>query len=126
MGLKDIEHKYPSELSGGMQKRVSFARAVVTKPSIILFDEPTAGLDPISSTIIEDCIVELKNKLNSTCVVVTHQLSTIRRAVDYVIMLYHGNIVFNGSVEELLSGKNEYARQFVSASIHGPMDIASR
>ena len=70
--------------------------------------------------------VSLKKELNAACVVVTHQLSTIRRAVDYVIMLYHGNIVFNGSVEELLSGKNEYARQFVSASINGPMNIASR
>ena len=126
VGLSGIEEKYPSELSGGMQKRVGFARAIVTNPNIILYDEPTAGLDPVTSTMIEDYIVQLKKELNAACVVVTHQLSTIKRAVDYVIMLYQGNIVFKGSVDELLYGNNEYARQFVSASITGPMNIASK
>ncbi|MBQ2983531.1 MAG: ATP-binding cassette domain-containing protein [Candidatus Gastranaerophilales bacterium] len=126
VGLEGIEEKFPSELSGGMQKRVGFARAIVTNPEIILYDEPTAGLDPVTSTMIEDYIVHLKNKLNASCVVVTHQLSTIKRAVDYVIMLYQGNIVFQGSVQELLEGNNEYARQFVSASIQGPMNIATK
>ena len=126
VGLSGIEDKYPSELSGGMQKRVGFARAIVTNPNIILYDEPTAGLDPVTSTMIEDYIVNLKNELNAACVVVTHQLSTIKRAVDYVIMLYQGDIVFKGSVNELLCGTNEYARQFVSASIQGPMNIASK
>ena len=126
VGLSGIEEKYPSELSGGMQKRVGFARAIVTNPNIILYDEPTAGLDPVTSTMIEDYIVRLKEELNAACVVVTHQLSTLKRAVDYVIMLYQGDIVFKGSVDELLRGTNEYARQFVSASIHGPMNIASK
>ncbi len=126
VGLEGIEDKFPSELSGGMQKRVGFARAIVTNPQIILYDEPTAGLDPVTSTMIEDYIVQLKKELNASCVVVTHQLSTIKRAVDYVIMLYQGNIVFNGSVAELLQGRNEYARQFVSASIQGPMNIATK
>lgn len=123
VGLEGIEGKYPSELSGGMQKRVSFARAIVTNPTIILYDEPTAGLDPVSSTIIEDYIVELKNKLNATCIVVTHQLSTIRRATDKIIMLYEGKIVFQGTTVEMLSGKSPYAKQFIEASIQGPMDI---
>ena len=126
VGLERIEEKYPSELSGGMQKRVGFARAIVTNPNIILYDEPTAGLDPVTSTMIEDYIVHLKKELNASCIVVTHQLSTIKRAVDNVIMLYQGNIVFSGSVQELLYGKNPYANQFVSASIHGPMNIATR
>ena len=126
VGLDGIEDKYPSELSGGMQKRVGFARAIVTNPQIILFDEPTAGLDPVTSTLIEDYIVQLKNDLNASCVVVTHQLSTIKRAVDNVIMLYQGNVVFSGTVDELLSGKNEYAKQFVGATINGPMNIASK
>ena len=126
VGLDGIEEKYPSELSGGMQKRVGFARAIVTNPQIILYDEPTAGLDPVTSTLIEDYIVQLKKDLNASCVVVTHQLSTIKRAVDNVIMLYQGNVVFEGSVNELLMGKNEYARQFVSAAIDGPMNIASK
>ncbi len=126
VGLEGIEEKYPSELSGGMQKRVGFARAIVTNPNIILYDEPTAGLDPVTSTMIEDYIVHLKKELNASCIVVTHQLSTIKRAVDNVIMLYQGNIVFSGSVQELLYGNNPYANQFVSASIHGPMNIATR
>lgn len=126
VGLEGIEEKFPSELSGGMQKRVGFARAIVTNPNIILYDEPTAGLDPVTSTLIEDYIVQLKKELNAACIVVTHQLSTIKRAVDYVIMLYQGNIVFSGNVQELLYGNNEYARQFVSASIQGPMNIASK
>ena len=126
VGLEGIEDKYPSELSGGMQKRVGFARAIVTNPNIILYDEPTAGLDPVTSTMIEDYIVQLKKDLNAACIVVTHQLSTIKRAVDKVIMLYQGSIVFKGSVEELLRGENPYARQFVSPSIQGPMNIATK
>ncbi len=126
VGLEGIEDKYPSELSGGMQKRVGFARAIVTNPNIILYDEPTAGLDPVTSTMIEDYIVQLKKDLNAACIVVTHQLSTIKRAVDKVIMLYQGSIVFSGGVEELLRGENPYARQFVSASIQGPMNIATK
>ena len=126
VGLEGIEEKFPSELSGGMQKRVGFARAIVTNPNIILYDEPTAGLDPVTSTMIEDYIVRLKKELNATCIVVTHQLSTIKRAVDKVIMLYQGDIVFKGSVQELLNGENEYARQFINASITGPMNIATK
>ena len=125
VGLEGIENLYPSELSGGMQKRVGFARAIVTNPQIILYDEPTAGLDPVTSTIIEDYIVRLKNELNASCIVVTHQLSTIKRAIDYVIMLYHGKIVFKGSVPELLTGANPYAKQFIDASVQGPMNIAT-
>ena len=125
VGLEGIETKYPSELSGGMQKRVSFARAIVTNPKIILYDEPTAGLDPVSSTIIEDYIVHLKKELNATCLVVTHQLSTIRRATDKIVMLYEGKVVFAGTTAEFLSGNDLYAKQFIAASIEGPMDILS-
>lgn len=125
VGLQGIEDKYPSELSGGMQKRVGFARAIVTNPKIILYDEPTAGLDPVSSTLIENYIVELKKELNASCLVVTHQLSTIKRATDKAIMLYEGEIVYKGSTQELLEGKNPYTHQFVTASIKGPMQIKS-
>lgn len=123
VGLEEIEDKYPPELSGGMQKRVSFARAIVTNPKIILYDEPTAGLDPVSSTIIEDYIVHLKKELNASCIVVTHQLSTIRRATDKIIMLYDGRVVFSGTTEEMLKGTTPYTKQFVTASLEGPMDI---
>lgn len=121
VGLNDIETLYPSELSGGMQKRVSFARAIVTDPKVILYDEPTAGLDPVSSTIIEDYIIQLKKELKATSIVVTHQMSTITRTADYVIMLYDGKVVWKGTPEELLRGDNPYSYQFVNAKREGPM-----
>lgn len=123
VGLKGIENKYPSELSGGMQKRVSFARAIVTNPNTILYDEPTAGLDPMSSTLIEDYIVTLKHEINAASIVVTHQMSTITRTADRVIMLYDGKIVFEGTPSELLQQKTPYTKQFVTASLDGPMQM---
>jgi len=125
VGLEGIEEKYPHELSGGMQKRVSFARAIVTKPGIILYDEPTAGLDPVSSTIIEDYIVRLKEETKATSIVVTHQLSTIRRTADKIIMLYDGKIVFEGDFETLMKKDTPYTKQFVEASVEGPMQIGT-
>lgn len=123
VGLEGIEKKYPSELSGGMQKRVSFARAIVTEPKTILYDEPTSGLDPISSTLIEDYIVRLKDETHAASIVVTHQMSTIQRTADKVIMLYQGKIVFEGTPKEMLSSDNEYAKQFIDASLDGPMKM---
>ncbi len=126
VGLKGIENLFPSELSGGMQKRVSFARAIVTEPKVILYDEPTAGLDPIASTLIEDYILRLRNETGATSIVVTHQMSTIQRTADKVIMLYDGKIVFRGTPQELCNTDNEYAKQFVTASIDGPMKIIEK
>ncbi len=123
VGLKGIEKLYPSELSGGMQKRVSFARAIVTEPNSILYDEPTSGLDPISSTLIEDYIVRLKEETCAASIVVTHQMSTITRTADRVIMLYNGKIVFEGTPDEMLKQDNEYTKQFVTASLEGPMKM---
>ncbi len=123
VGLKGIERKFPSELSGGMQKRVSFARAIVTEPNTILYDEPTAGLDPISSTLIEDYIVRLKDETNAASIVVTHQMSTITRTADKIIMLYNGKVVFEGTPKEMLEQGNEYTKQFCSASLEGPMQM---
>ncbi|HIS36748.1 TPA: ATP-binding cassette domain-containing protein [Candidatus Scatousia excrementigallinarum] len=123
VGLKGIEKKFPSELSGGMQKRVSFARAIVTEPKTILYDEPTAGLDPISSTLIEDYIVRLKEETNAASIVVTHQMSTITRTANKLIMLYDGKIVFAGTPQEMLRQDNEYTKQFVTASLEGPMKM---
>ncbi len=125
VGLKGIERKFPSELSGGMQKRVSFARAIVTEPKTILYDEPTAGLDPISSTLIEDYIVRLQQETNAASIVVTHQMSTITRTANKLIMLYNGKIVFAGTPDEMLKQDNEYTKQFVQASLQGPMQMLS-
>ena len=123
VGLTGIERKFPSELSGGMQKRVSFARAIVTEPEIILYDEPTAGLDPMSSTLIEDYIVRLKKETNAASIVVTHQMSTITRTADKVLMLYGGKCVFFGTPDELCRQETPYTKQFVSASLEGPMKM---
>ena len=115
VGLKGIEGQYPSELSGGMQKRVSFARAIVTAPNTILYDEPTAGLDPISST--------LKEETHAASIVVTHQMSTIQRTANKVIMLYDGKIVYAGTPEDMLKQNTPYTKQFVTASLEGPMQM---
>lgn len=123
VGLKGIENQYPSELSGGMQKRVSFARAIVTAPNTILYDEPTAGLDPISSTLIEDYIVRLKEETHASSIVVTHQMSTIQRTANKVIMLYDGKIVYHGTPEDMLKQDTPYTKQFVTASLEGPMQM---
>lgn len=123
VGLQGIENKFPSELSGGMQKRVSFARAIVTNPKTILYDEPTAGLDPISSTLIEDYIVRLKEETHASSIVVTHQMSTIMRTADKVLMLYNSKSVFKGTPKEMCEAGNEYTKQFINASLTGPMKM---
>ncbi|MEB3287731.1 MAG: ATP-binding cassette domain-containing protein [Vampirovibrionales bacterium] len=121
VGLEGIERKYPNELSGGMKKRVSFARAIVGNPKIILYDEPTAGLDPIASTMTEDYILKLRNELNAASIVVTHQFSTIERTADRVCLLHEGKICWEGTPEELMQSDDPYARQFAHASLEGPM-----
>jgi phospholipid/cholesterol/gamma-HCH transport system ATP-binding protein len=122
VGLEGIENQYPNELSGGMKKRVSFARAIVGNPRIILYDEPTAGLDPIASTVIEDYIMKLRDELNAASVVVTHQFSTINRT-DRIILLHEGAIQWSGTPQELYSSEDPFARQFAHASLEGPMTL---
>lgn len=122
VGLEGIESQYPNELSGGMRKRVSFARAIVSNPKIILYDEPTAGLDPIASTVIEDYIMKLRDELGAASVVVTHQFSTINRT-DRLILLHEGQIRWEGTPKELYETDNPYAKQFAHASLEGPMAL---
>ena len=119
--LDDVEDKYPNELSGGMKKRVSFARAIVGNPRIILYDEPTAGLDPVASTVVEDYILKLRDELGAASVVVTHQFSTITRTADRVCLLHGGDIKWQGTPEELMTSDDPYAKQFAEASLDGPM-----
>jgi phospholipid/cholesterol/gamma-HCH transport system ATP-binding protein len=122
VGLEGIEDQYPNQLSGGMKKRVSFARAIVSNPKIILYDEPTAGLDPIASTVIEDYIMKLRDELGAASVVVTHQFSTINRT-DRLILLHDGMVRWEGTPKELHETDNPYARQFAQASLEGPMTL---
>ena len=95
----------------------------MTEPKSILYDEPTSGLDPISSTLIEDYIVRLKEETKAASIVVTHQMSTITRTADRVIMLYDGKIVFEGTPEDMLRQETPYTKQFVTASLEGPMKM---
>ena len=123
VGLVNVEDLYPSELSGGMRKRVAFARAIINDPEIILYDEPTAGLDPVSCTIIEDLILDLQAKTNAASIVVTHQESTIRRTSDHVCLLYNTKIVWEGPAAKLFdpANKDPYALQFREGNRQGPM-----
>ncbi len=121
MGLEGVEDKYPNQLSGGMKKRVSFARAIVSDPKIILYDEPTAGLDPVASTVVEDYILKLRDELGAASVVVTHQQSTIHRAADRVCLLHDGVIQWSGTADDLINTENPYAHQFAQGSLEGPL-----
>ncbi len=132
VGLSGISDLYPSELSGGMRKRVSFARAIMANPDnptegaeVLLYDEPTAGLDPIASTVIEDLIRRLQctHGVCSTYVVVTHQDSTIRRTTDRLIFLYEGKVQWQGTVSEVYSTENPLIEQFISGSVKGPIQV---
>src|SRR4030095_301659 len=121
VGLSDYIDSYPTQLSGGQQKRVSFARAIVNDPKIILYDEPTTGLDPVMSTVIEDYMIELENQLGAACIVVTHQFSTWTRVSDRVLLLHAGLPVWEGTPAEALKSDNKYIRQFADATKEGPM-----
>jgi phospholipid/cholesterol/gamma-HCH transport system ATP-binding protein len=127
VGLPNTQDLFPAQLSGGMKKRVSFARAIIDDPEIILYDEPTAGLDPMASTVIEDLIVKLQHKMNAASVVVTHQCTTIKRTAQRVLMLYGGCLVWEGTPEELFNPQNDnpFAKQFREGAVEGPMNLLS-
>ena len=112
---------YPSELSGGMQKRVSLARAIAIKPEIIFFDEPTTGLDPIMADVINDLIIETTKGLGATALTITHDMASVRKIADRVAMIYKGKIIWQGTVKEMDKTKNEYVRQFINGKSQGPI-----
>jgi phospholipid/cholesterol/gamma-HCH transport system ATP-binding protein len=114
VGLPGIEHKFPSELSGGMKKRVGLARALCMNPDFVLYDEPTTGLDPISADKINDLITELNHKLSITSIAVTHDLYSAFKIGDRFAMLAGGVIEFVGTKEELQSSTNPIIREFLS------------
>lgn len=111
----------PSELSGGMQKRVSLARAIATNPDIIFFDEPTTGLDPIMADVINDLIVSCVKTLGSTAITITHDMSSVRKIATRVAMLYKGKIIWHGPVSEIENSGNAYVDQFVHGRGTGPI-----
>jgi len=121
VGLEKYENYFPDQLSGGQKKRIGFARAIANDPEVILYDEPTSGLDPILSTLIEDYINKLAHEFKVASIIVTHQLSTIERTAKRVLMLYQGNIVWEGTPSEFMRSENAYVKQFVNAEVEGPI-----
>ncbi|MDR3243234.1 MAG: ABC transporter ATP-binding protein [Elusimicrobiota bacterium] len=122
VGLKNVEKLKPSELSGGMKKRVAIARTIAYGPKYIFYDEPTTGLDPIMSDIISDLIIYLRDKLKVTSLVVSHDMKSAYKIADRIIMLYKGNLVFEGTPAEVDKTDNAIVRQFVSGSSQGPIE----
>ncbi len=116
----DILDKYPSELSGGMRKRVGLARTLVTSPEIILYDEPTTGLDPITSRVIHDLIYDMQHRLNITTVVISHDIEIFKYA-DSVALLYEGKIRYVGNAKTVWESDNPYIYQFIRGDIVGPI-----
>ena len=121
VGLPGIEELKPAELSGGMKKRVGLSRALILDPKYILYDEPTTGLDPIMAANIDKLIVELSEKLNVTSIVVTHDLQSVEKVADRVVMLHNGKIIFSGTVQELKTTDHDVVHQFVNAETDGPI-----
>lgn len=112
VGLRESAGKYPSELSGGMRKRGALARAMVLNPEVIFCDEPSAGLDPITSTGLDDLLMNLKENLGMTVVVVTHELRSIQKIADRVIVLHEGKMHFSGEYKELIAQKDAFIETF--------------
>jgi phospholipid/cholesterol/gamma-HCH transport system ATP-binding protein len=123
VGLSGIENKIPSELSGGMRKRVGLARAIAMHPQIVLFDEPTTGLDPVMAEAINRLIIDTQKLFNLTCVVISHDIHSMFEISHRVAMLYDGEIIEYGMPDEIRESRNPVIEQFISGSIDGPIKI---
>ncbi|HDP79380.1 MAG TPA: ABC transporter ATP-binding protein [Spirochaetes bacterium] len=124
VGLRGVEEKMPSELSGGMQKRAGLARSIAMKPEIMLYDEPTTGVDPITAGAVDRLINSMRDSLGITSVVVTHDMKSVERVADSVAMLLDGRIVFYGPPAELRQCEDPRVRQFIEGRAHGPIGVA--
>jgi phospholipid/cholesterol/gamma-HCH transport system ATP-binding protein len=125
VGLRDIQRLMPSELSGGMKKRVGLARAIAAEPDILLYDEPTTGLDPIMADVINGLIVALRESLGVTSISITHDMASAYKIADTIAMLYKGKIVEVGTPAEIRGSSNPVVRQFVEGRAHGPITAES-
>ncbi|HEX9149860.1 MAG TPA: ABC transporter ATP-binding protein [Thermoanaerobaculia bacterium] len=121
--LPDVENKRPSELSGGMRRRVGFARAIAHQPEILLFDEPNTGLDPIMTDVIDEVILELKERLDVTIVTITHHMESARKIGDRVALIHGGRLLYQASPEEFLRSDDPAVRQFVEGRAEGPLTV---
>ena len=114
--LENVEYKFPTHISGGQQKRVALARAIILRPQVILYDEPTTGLDPIRAAGISDLIVRLRDELGVTGIVVTHDLACTRRIADRVLMLYDGRFIFDGTLAQAEAAHDPHVVHFMSGT----------
>jgi phospholipid/cholesterol/gamma-HCH transport system ATP-binding protein len=121
VGLKGIQDRKPAELSGGMRKRVGLARAIAMDPAVMLYDEPTTGLDPITADAINDLILELQDRLKMTSIAVTHDMTSAYKISDRIAMLYQGRIEEVGTASQIRKTRNKVVRQFIHGQAHGPI-----
>lgn len=124
VGLKDIEEMIPADLSGGMRKRVALARALCMRPKILLYDEPTTGVDPITADAINNLIIEMRDKLRVTTIVVTHDMNSAYKVADSIAMLYHGKIIAEGTSKEISTTTHPVVYQFIHGAAGGPITEA--
>ncbi|MBL4615322.1 MAG: ATP-binding cassette domain-containing protein [Magnetovibrio sp.] len=122
----DVADLMPSQLSGGMQKRVGLARAIASDPEIIFFDEPTTGLDPIMADVINDLIVKVTREVGATALSITHDMASARKIANRIAMLYEGKIIWQGPVEDIDNSGNEHVDQFINGRAEGPIQMAIR
>ena len=120
----DVASLYPAEISGGMQKRVSLARSIISEPDLIFFDEPTTGLDPITADAINDLIVEMVRGLGAAAVSITHDMASARKIADEIAMLFEGRIIWRGKAADVMNSGNAYVDQFVRGRADGPIQPA--
>ncbi len=123
VGLRDFENLQPSQLSGGMLKRVALARALALDPELVFFDEPTSGLDPIVTAVITKLIADLNRLLGITCIVVTHSVEEAMRIADKIIILYMGTVLAEGSPKEIRASTNPLVQQFITGTPDGPISF---
>lgn len=123
VGLVGVEEAMPSELSGGMRKRVGLARAIAMNPKVLLYDEPTTGLDPIMADAINDLIIKMREELEVTSVAITHDMKSANKIADTIAMIYEGVIIEQGSPEEINNTVNPVVRQFIEGSAIGPITL---
>lgn len=123
VGLKNVESLAPSELSGGMKKRVALARAMAMDPEVILYDEPTTGIDPIMADAINELIIELQRRLHVTSIVVTHDMVSAYKIADRIALLHEGRILEKGTPAQIKKSRNPLVRQFITGSSHGPIRL---
>jgi len=123
LGLKDVEDLMPAELSGGMKKRVSLARAIALEPEMLLYDEPTTGIDPVVADAINELIIQMREKLNVTSIAITHDMKSAYKIGDRISMLYQGKIIEVGTPDDIKNSPNPIVQQFIQGKSEGPIQL---